>query len=322
MNFYLFDVDHGQAAALRLPNGQWCIFDAGRTSGFSPVQHVRRISGAGQNFRFYKGTISHWHFDHLADYAEMFAALPAFMRTVSVDREFLGDVEESSSEDSWPKVRTFGQQYTNSYTATGTADYGGVSISELSLDPAIARSVSGTANSAVNNASIITRIEWMGYAILICGDMEAEAWDYVLNTGPLLTRSLWRQHVAGVNVLVAPHHGHNSAYSSALLQVANPNVVLVSVTSGDEHVNSGYSGIDGISIGGTEYKCITTRQKGTIKIEVAAPTTLLAEPSSFWTFDADGRRAAEQQRRTAAFSALFGEFPPARPNPSSNPFIR
>lgn len=38
--FYLFDVDHGQCAALHLPNGRWCLFDAGGTASFSPVQWV------------------------------------------------------------------------------------------------------------------------------------------------------------------------------------------------------------------------------------------------------------------------------------------
>jgi len=298
------------------------MFDAGRTASFSPVEYVRRLSGEAQNFRFYKGTISHWHFDHLADYTEMLVARPQFLKTVSWDQEFLENVEESSSEDSWPKVLTFGQQYAGIYTTTGTANYGDVIIRELSMDPATARSVSGTANSAVNNASIVTRIEWMGYSILVCGDMEVEGWDYVLTDGPPLTRALWQRHVSNINTLVAPHHGHNSAFSSTLMQAANPQAVLVSVTSGDEHVNSGYSNIDGITIGGTAYKCITTRQKGTVRIEVRASESLVVPPSSYWTFDADGRRAAEQQKVTDAFSSIFGSLPLAKPTSNLNPFLR
>lgn len=79
--FYLFDVDHGQSAALRLPNGRWCIFDVGCTSTFFPVNWIANREKPKQGggllatlarsnavpFRFLKATISHWHGDHLQD---------------------------------------------------------------------------------------------------------------------------------------------------------------------------------------------------------------------------------------------------------------
>ena len=38
--FYLFDVEMGQAAALKLPNGRWCMFDMGKSGLFSPVNWI------------------------------------------------------------------------------------------------------------------------------------------------------------------------------------------------------------------------------------------------------------------------------------------
>lgn len=300
LEFYLFDVDHGQSAAIRLPHGEWCLFDAGRTNLFSPTNFVRGLTGRGGQFRYYKATISHWHGDHLADYEELFRAAPQFIRTVNLDAEFINDVRNSSHPDSFGKIQTFGNHFLTSYGVIACADYGPfVSIQELSLLPAVARHISSSANSAVNNASVVSRISCYGHSILICGDMESEGWDYALNHSP--ERLQWQQLVSNVKVLVAPHHGHSSAYSTHLMRYANPEVVIVSVKSGDEHVDQRYSAIEGIRIGDDDYKMITTRQKGSIKISVNTPTTLLSSPTIFWQFDADGRRAAIRQQIISSF---------------------
>jgi beta-lactamase superfamily II metal-dependent hydrolase len=294
LEFYLFDVDHGQSAALRLPDGRWCLFDIGRTDSFSPTKFIRQISGRGEQFRYYKGTVSHWHGDHLDDHDEFLKAGPEFMRTVAVDDEFIRDVQKSSADGSFEKICTFRNHYIKNYTITNTANYGPfVGIQELSLPVGVARSVSSSSNSAVNNASVVSRISYYGHSILICGDMEAEGWDFALNHSSEM--ALWRQLVANVSVMVAPHHGHATAFSTDLMRLANPGVVIVSVRSGDDHVDSRYSAIQGITIGNEEYKMISTRQKGTLKIAVNPGQTLLSPASVFWWFDADGRKAETQR---------------------------
>ena len=82
--FYLFNVEMGQAAALKLPNGQWCMFYIGKSGSFSPVNWIinrcRMYSTIGSlltgttadPFRFFKTTISHYHGDHLGDSLALF----------------------------------------------------------------------------------------------------------------------------------------------------------------------------------------------------------------------------------------------------------
>lgn len=295
LEFYLFDVDHGQSAALQLPDGRWCLFDAGRTDSFSPTQFIRGISGQGEQLRYYKGTISHWHGDHIADHVELFKAAPRFLRTVAADKEFIEDVKQSSASASFQNICAFGSHYLKTYTLTEVADYGpSVTIQELSLPVSSARIISSNPNSAVNNSSVVSRISCYGHSILICGDMETAGWDHALNHSPDMLS--WRQLVANVNVLVAPHHAHTSAYSVDLMNLANPGVVLASAVAGDEHVDGRYSSIGGIVIGTEAYKLISTRQKGSLKITVEPGQTLLSPASVFWNFDADGRRA-EQRRQ-------------------------
>lgn len=180
-SFYLFDVDHGQCAALKLPNGKRCVFDAGCTSNFSPITWIvsrhpqvtpryalgralaipqpiagvntllggmRQPSANGllglgtavqQSFSIYKATISHFHGDHIDDYETLLRYSPSFMRTVhGIDQEYIQDCYSKCSDRSRPKVTGFVNSYSGTFSGTHYADYGEVSIQELSLPANIA----------------------------------------------------------------------------------------------------------------------------------------------------------------------------------------
>lgn len=333
-SFYLFDVDHGQCAALKLPNGKWCVFDAGCTASFSPINWIASrhpqitprsllgmasaipqpiagvnslLGGMGnaraggllglaaaappQTFSIYKATISHFHGDHIDDYETLLRYSPSFMRTVNgIDQEYLQDCYSTCSDRSRPKVSGFVNSYSSSFSGTHRADYGEVSILELSLPANIARSVGGSANSRVNNASVVTRIDAYGNAILICGDLEKEAWDAIIaDTGEYGQQ--WRPLLTNIDILVAPHHGHVSGYSTQLLNLAGPSVVLTSVVTKDPNVDSRYSQapVRGITIDNSPYSCITTRTKGHIKIDIARPEGALpiGKGMRTWSFGVD-----------------------------------
>lgn len=296
--FYLFDVDHGQASALRLPNGRWCIFDLGCTSSFSPIKWVvnreTRAKAASplllrlgtSPFRFLKATVSHFHGDHLGDYLNLLAFSPEFIRTVVFDQKYIEDCQSSNTPQSLPLVVKFAQYFRSNFGGSVVPDYGGALISELSLSSDVARQLGGDANARVNNASVITRIDVYGNAILLCGDMEKDAWDAIITDhghyGPV-----WRPFLSNIDILVAPHHGHGGAYSTDLLNLAKPAVVLASVVSKDPNVDSRYSQdpVKGISIGKSEYRCITTRQKGHLKITISPPQSLIdGKGSRSWSF--------------------------------------
>jgi len=284
LHFYLFDVNHGQSAAVLLPNNRWCIFDAGCSSELSPTLYIKALEERRNSmlfpiplrnfkpFTFLKATISHLHGDHLSDYQNMFLILPEFFRTVVYDAEYLTDVYSSSARESWDTISGFCRDHSNQYgTAVAIPDFGNVTVIERWLSVSVARALGGSANSRVNNASIITRISCYGNSILLCGDMETEAWEFVLNTA--VDKEVWRSLVSNIDVLVVPHHGHSAGYSVDLMNLAKPSVVLVSVESKDEHVDSRYSSeaVKGIPVNGRTYKSITTRMKGTIHFEIKAP---------------------------------------------------
>ncbi len=303
-SFYLFDVDHGQCAALRLPNGRWCLFDAGRSRWFSPIQWIAFRAATEPSplmsilcalvqppsrrpFRFYKATISHLHADHLQDYGSLLAYAPEFVRVVQPDFEHIVDALESSAPQSWPIVQASLAAFEYRYGPGTSPDFGQVSIRELCLPVSLARRLGGGANSRVNNASIVTRIDVYGTSILLSGDMEGSAWDAVLSA-PVIGPA-WRSLVGNVDILVAPHHGHSSGYSARLLAMARPKVVLVSVASRDPHVDSRYSGegVEGLIIGGVHRRALTTRNEGHIRVTINDPLFALMAgfPSTqLWSF--------------------------------------
>ena len=77
--------------------------------------------------------------------------------------------------------------------------------------------------------------------------------------------------VRGTNLLIAPHHGHRSGFSTDLMRaIGRPDVVIASVMAGDEHVDSRYSDpqfVRGIPDGtGSTVRLLTTRTYGALTV--------------------------------------------------------
>jgi len=293
-NFYLFDVEMGQAAALELPNGRWCIFDIGKSTLFSPVNWIINRSNMYSRigslltsttvppFRFFKTTLSHFHGDHLSDAVALFQVGTDYLRSVDHDQLYLNDCYSTCSYESKSVITTVVNYIQRTFGSHEiVSDYGGVSIGELSLPVDFVRGLGGDANSRVNNASIVTRIDVYGNSILLCGDVEKEAWEAIV-----ADREVWRTFLDNIDILVAPHHGHKSGYSVDLLNLSKPSVVLASVPSKDPHVDSRYSEspVRGIIVGNSSYNLITTRKQGHIKVSIEKPNTLLGIGKRSWSF--------------------------------------
>jgi hypothetical protein len=285
MEFYLFDVEQGQCAAVCLPNRKWCIFDVGRRASVSPVRWIvsqntpsqdflEQLFGPAQPFSFLKATISHLHGDHLADYRELLLRGIKFLRVGGLpgaDRDYFLDLKSTVGGRAWSDVTDFLAQHGERFAATNNLpDYGVAEVTELSLSAAEARLIGGQANSRVNNTSIVSRINCYGYSILVCGDMEKEAWELVLNDRNYA--SSWIALVAKTNILVAPHHAHASGFSKTLMDIAEPDLVLASVASKDPSVDPGYSAVKGMTIGNKIHKLVTTRQMGGIHLTITQPS--------------------------------------------------
>lgn len=127
-----------------------------------------------------------------------------------------------------------------------------------------------------NNASIIRFIEYNGIRILYSGDLESPGWDWLIANNQSFVDTV----SGGIDVLIAPHHGHKSGFPSSLFDLTG-NVKCVIHSKGSEgniegtDVSSQYSenanGVNYKNLNDEEYyfgKVLTTRSNGNIFFHV------------------------------------------------------
>ncbi|RLD36617.1 MAG: hypothetical protein DRI83_05175, partial [Bacteroidetes bacterium] len=127
-----------------------------------------------------------------------------------------------------------------------------------------------------NNSSILRFIERQGVKILFSGDMETAGWDWLIENDKPFVEIMQ----GGIDILIAPHHGHKSGFPSSLFEIIG-NVKCVIHSKGSEgniegtDVSSQYSdNADGVNYKNLNDKDIyrgkvlTTRSNGDIYIHV------------------------------------------------------
>lgn len=136
-----------------------------------------------------------------------------------------------------------------------------------------------------NNSSIIRFIKKNGLSILYSGDLEKAGWEWLINNDKDFVDTI----SSGIDILIAPHHGHKSGFPSALFAITG-NVRCVIHSKGSEgniegtDVSSQYSNnSDGVIYTSLndkfQYKgkVLTTRSNGNIYIEIGK------ESFTIWT---------------------------------------
>ncbi len=127
-----------------------------------------------------------------------------------------------------------------------------------------------------NNSSILRYIKYNGIKILFSGDLEKEAWNWLIENDESFVKYL----NDGLDILIAPHHGHKSGFPKSLFDITG-NVKVVIHSKGSESsiegtdVSNQYSNYsDGVSYYSLNDencyfgKVLTTRSNGHIFIEI------------------------------------------------------
>ncbi len=95
---------------------------------------------------------------------------------------------------------------------------------EIEIDPDVSIKVlsppSGFYYEDANNNSVTLRVKYKDFAMLLTGDIEAEAENYIVSKHP-------RDEISS-NVLKAPHHGSRSSSSPAFIAACQPEMVAIS----------------------------------------------------------------------------------------------
>lgn len=253
LDVYVWDVGHGLSVTCVTPyvpyaNGGIPIqrrrviqIDAGNNSqyNFSPVKHLTENRGLKIIDCL---VISHVDQDHIADLADIDDLRRAGNLTIKTllrnSTYPTALISADQTEETRPK--TVYRELHSSYTSPAydpdiltSMNFGGVSVVACYLDY--------REGLESNSCSVVTSVTFGNTQIIIPGDIEGDA---VLELKAL---NKLPGRIGENRILIAPHHGRESADSSALLEHFAPKVVLASAMEEDEFTDGLFSSSQHIS---------------------------------------------------------------------------
>lgn len=192
---------------------------------------------------------SHPHEDHLA-------GLPRLLDRYQI-RSILGAETRGGgpASASWSEL-LLNRQVTYHTVTTGTAFMlGSARLEVLWPDQAALKYEPADGGSALNNRSIVLRLDVSGFSALFTGDIES-------NVDALIARRL----EGPVDMLKAPHHGSATASSRTLLQAADPRLSVISVGEKNSYGHPASATID--RLGERGGAVLRTDLDGTVSVTV------------------------------------------------------
>lgn len=252
----------GLAVHVKAPNDKYIIIDlgTGENGNASPL-------GKRRNDNIAYMIITHPHLDHIDDILHFDENAPRILKRAKsiTNAEVMQGVRDCDRRK-FAKYCEINDRY-DSPVGSEDADnpsysrnYGGLEIQSFST--------SSCDHSNFNNFSIITVFSLSGIKVVVCGDNETESLKV------LMQQNDFKSVVSKADILVAPHHGRESAYLSDFVSLVNPRLTIVSDTYKTEasavdkytKMSSGWE-VENSNGERVERKCLTTRNDGNIKVD-------------------------------------------------------
>ena len=264
----VFDVAAGSCNFIQTGTGKTELIDFGANSDWSPVNHIYSNYIRGQLDRL---VLTHHHGDHLRDWDNFGNRRPSMVVRRKLTGRYLTACRNSNSDSGQRLAEAFASVF-DSWDRTPSNEEvsdeaWGVRIRSAFMTVEQADNATSTYNAMVNCCSYARLYDHNGTKFLLAGDMEKEGMEVLLRDN-----ASFRKELSDVDVLVAPHHGHRSGFSTELFDaMGKPDIVIASMMSGDENVDSRYSSSDYVSgirdENGNSVRLITTRKYGAITVE-------------------------------------------------------
>lgn len=254
----VWDVQLGLAVHVKSPNGKYIVIDLG-TGTFESDNTSPLLERKNDYIAFM--ILTHPHLDHISDILNFDINPPKILqRPKALSNEEVMVGVRQCDRAKFEKYCEINNRYNapvecGNDNYTGNPDnYGGLTIqtfSALFCD-----------HSNFNNFSILTVFTLSGIKIVVCGDNETKSFD------ELMARSDFKEAIKNADVLVAPHHGRESAYHTDFVSLVNPRITIISDTTKCEtSASSKYTNMSrGWKVNGKERKCLTTRNDGNITV--------------------------------------------------------
>lgn len=220
----IWDVQHGNALYIKTPNGRHIVIDLGVGSykrhgeGFSPLMHLR-VKYKIERIDYL--LVTHPHKDHIDDMLNFKNLKPkVFKRPYHITR---ADIMEGVLEKDMPIFTEYFDQcdtYNNPLAQdhecypNNPNNWGGLKIDFFDTP--------NFPKSNLNNHSVVTVLSYLGMKIVLPGDNE------FASLQELMKNEEFKKCVKDADVLLAPHHGRESAFSPDFVKHVNPRLVVVS----------------------------------------------------------------------------------------------
>jgi competence protein ComEC len=315
---------NGDSLLITSPAGKTVLIDAGDTTkGKAVVEALKRNNI--QQLDYFIAT--HPHPDHIGGAAEVFKAVKVLNvidngQSPSVPAQPVAAQKQTAAKKPAPKKSTgpasltkFYDDYKEALSASG-AQYakalpgtkydlgGGVLLTILApSEPLFTKDKMGTGGNEANANSIVARLDYGSFSMLLAGDAESQT------EHRLLTKDLDLQ----AKVLKIAHHGSKYASSADFLERVKPAFAIVSCGAWNRYGHPAQAVLDRLRAANAKlYRTdlqgeitITTRGKeNEVTVKTAKETT-----EDLWT----GRLAQKDDSSRSGFIA-YGDFgPPPRP---------
>jgi beta-lactamase superfamily II metal-dependent hydrolase len=259
MDIRIFDVEHGGCALVTADTGASMLIDCGHngTTGWRPSNHLYRLGTTYLD----QLIVTNYDEDHASDLHNLVRVVRIghLMTNPSVSGYELKRLKNIGGIG--PGIETLAHlksQFGPPGGSTGP-NFGNLSISTFwNMYP--------TEFQDENNLSLVVILRAYGLTICFPGDMEVAGWKNLLRN-PDFVRT-----IAGVNVLLASHHGRENGCCSELFTQTglNPAIVVISDSgiefATQETVNWYRARVRGIALNGETRHVLTTRRDGRILI--------------------------------------------------------
>lgn len=260
----VWNVQLGLAVHLKAPNGKYIVIDLGtgdNNSGNTSPLTKRRWDDIAYMI------ITHPHLDHINDILQFDNNAPKILSiaTSLTNKEVMEGVRDCDKEK-FEKYCEINNRYNSpvgsndSNNPNNSDNYGGLEIQTFST--------SACDHSNFNNFSTIAVFTLSKVKVVVCGDNETASFDN------LMQDDYFKEAVKNADILVAPHHGRESAYHADFVSLVNPRLTIISDTKkSDASASQKYYNVSrGWEVeyanGKNEKRyCLTTRNDGNIRVE-------------------------------------------------------
>ena len=280
MEIVVFDVGNASCNYICSPNKYAMMIDCGSSNEKqNPVDFINYcrngtgdlfktkpyVTSTGKPYPLAQLHITHPDSDHVRNAERICKELEPYLLCHTYTEEF----DDASTIDD-----TYKKKLDKVYRGDNpeTIDWGFDDDTTFSIPIETVKSEPTLKGKVRNNSSIIRYIKYSGVKFLFAGDLETAGWEW-LSKNNIYFRVLMRQ---GIDVLIAPHHGHDSGFPKALFNLTGKVKVIIlskdtEASKEGSDVYSGYSNYaNGVGYYNASDKCtyfgkvLTTRSNGNI----------------------------------------------------------